>query len=343
MGSSSFWFVNFSVLPVADCAEDDETEPRLVQTGWRVPPTQSRFLRRNFQVIPRLCSLTLDCLIGIWWGFLGIGLDSLLQLMSNCHVASKKMSEFGKNPSEILGIRPQASSLPTWRMPRLSKRPSMRNLMAIDPINASMDVGSTGNGLLIVVLFCSPLAYLDPLRCSQTCLLSTLFHDALNEYTYAAELAGLGYSLNSTKYGLQVIVGPQWILQVGSTWRLRPAFAMVMICIPAWLFSWASKATVINFPSCWRSWWISWPASPSILSGSRSSRNLTFAPCRTSGQLLRLLGCFALTSPFHEVGGRRRGRGNRTSWRSLFEFIFKWARRALNRTQRQYWITTMDI
>lgn len=89
--------------------------------------------------------------------------------------------------------------------------------MAIDPINASMDVGSTGNGLLIVVLFCSPLAYLDPLRCSQTCLLSTLFHDALNEYTYAAELAGLGYSLNSTKYGLQVIVGPQWILQVGST------------------------------------------------------------------------------------------------------------------------------
>jgi len=59
--------------------------------------------------------------------------------------------------------------------------------------------------VLYVEMF-SPLAYLDPLRCSQICLLSSLFHDALNEYTYAAELAGLNYSLNSTKYGLQLSV-----------------------------------------------------------------------------------------------------------------------------------------
>jgi insulysin len=45
---------------------------------------------------------------------------------------------------------------------------------------------------------------LDPLRCSQVCLLASLFHDALNEFTYAAEVAGLGYALQSTKYGLQV-------------------------------------------------------------------------------------------------------------------------------------------
>lgn len=50
----------------------------------------------------------------------------------------------------------------------------------------------------------SPIAYLDPLRCSQVCLLASLFHDALNEFTYAAEVAGLGYALQSTKYGLQL-------------------------------------------------------------------------------------------------------------------------------------------
>ena len=38
------------------------------------------------------------------------------------------------------------------------------------------------------------------------CLLSSLFHDALNEYTYAAELAGLGYHLSNTKYGLELSV-----------------------------------------------------------------------------------------------------------------------------------------
>lgn len=57
---------------------------------------------------------------------------------------------------------------------------------------------------LLVMSQYSPLAYLDPLRCSQVCLLTSLFHDALNEFTYAAEVAGLGYSLQSTKYGLQV-------------------------------------------------------------------------------------------------------------------------------------------
>ena len=31
-----------------------------------------------------------------------------------------------------------------------------------------------------------------------------LLKDALNEYTYAADLAGLGYDLNSTIYGLIV-------------------------------------------------------------------------------------------------------------------------------------------
>lgn len=33
-----------------------------------------------------------------------------------------------------------------------------------------------------------------------------LFRDALNQYTYAAEIAGLKYELSNTKYGLIVSV-----------------------------------------------------------------------------------------------------------------------------------------
>lgn len=45
---------------------------------------------------------------------------------------------------------------------------------------------------------------MDPLSANLTFLFVTLFKDALNEYTYDAELAGLGYSLNNTLYGLSV-------------------------------------------------------------------------------------------------------------------------------------------
>lgn len=50
--------------------------------------------------------------------------------------------------------------------------------------------------------FCSPLAYLDPLNWNFACMFVQLFRDALNEYAYAAELAGLAYSLSNTKYGI---------------------------------------------------------------------------------------------------------------------------------------------
>lgn len=53
--------------------------------------------------------------------------------------------------------------------------------------------------------FCfSPLAYLDPLSCNLTHMLVQLFKDSLNEYAYAAELAGLKWELVNTKYGLIV-------------------------------------------------------------------------------------------------------------------------------------------
>ncbi|XP_071947721.1 insulin-degrading enzyme-like [Antedon mediterranea] len=48
----------------------------------------------------------------------------------------------------------------------------------------------------------SPLSYLDPLHTNLTRLFTVLVKDALNEYAYSAEIAGIGYSLDSTFYGL---------------------------------------------------------------------------------------------------------------------------------------------
>jgi len=53
--------------------------------------------------------------------------------------------------------------------------------------------------------FVSPMAYLDPLNCNLTHMFVQLFRDGLNEYAYAAELAGLKWELINTKYGLIVI------------------------------------------------------------------------------------------------------------------------------------------
>lgn len=48
------------------------------------------------------------------------------------------------------------------------------------------------------------MAYFDPLNCNLTHMFVQLFRDALNEYAYAAEIAGLKWSLTNTKYGLIV-------------------------------------------------------------------------------------------------------------------------------------------
>lgn len=56
----------------------------------------------------------------------------------------------------------------------------------------------------LVVVFRSPLVYVDPAHVDMTNLFVQLFQDALNEYSYDAELAGLYYNLDSTRYGLQV-------------------------------------------------------------------------------------------------------------------------------------------
>lgn len=52
--------------------------------------------------------------------------------------------------------------------------------------------------------FSSPMAYFDPLNCNLTHMFVQLYRDALNEYAYAAEIAGLKWTLSNTKYGLIV-------------------------------------------------------------------------------------------------------------------------------------------
>jgi len=48
----------------------------------------------------------------------------------------------------------------------------------------------------------SPFAYTDPLNVNLNFLFVSLFQDALNEWAYAADIAGLGYSLENSIYGL---------------------------------------------------------------------------------------------------------------------------------------------
>uniref|UniRef100_A0A8C9L9A5 Insulin-degrading enzyme n=1 Tax=Pavo cristatus TaxID=9049 RepID=A0A8C9L9A5_PAVCR len=50
--------------------------------------------------------------------------------------------------------------------------------------------------------FFSPFAYVDPLHCNMAYLYLELLKDSLNEYAYAAELAGLNYDLQNTIYGM---------------------------------------------------------------------------------------------------------------------------------------------
>ena len=50
----------------------------------------------------------------------------------------------------------------------------------------------------------SPLAYVDPVHCDMAHLFVELLKDSLNEYGYAAEIAGVNYKLENTMYGIFV-------------------------------------------------------------------------------------------------------------------------------------------
>ncbi|XP_076547139.1 insulin degrading metalloproteinase isoform X2 [Osmia lignaria lignaria] len=55
--------------------------------------------------------------------------------------------------------------------------------------------------------FVSPLAYMDPLSHNFCCIFVLLFRDALNEYSYAANIAGLKWELVNSKYGITLGIG----------------------------------------------------------------------------------------------------------------------------------------
>ncbi|XP_053623263.1 insulin-degrading enzyme [Plodia interpunctella] len=52
----------------------------------------------------------------------------------------------------------------------------------------------------------SPLAYAEPLSCSLTSVWVLLLRDSLQQFAYAAELAGLRWSVGNAKYGLSIII-----------------------------------------------------------------------------------------------------------------------------------------
>ncbi|XP_032806215.1 insulin-degrading enzyme [Petromyzon marinus] len=54
--------------------------------------------------------------------------------------------------------------------------------------------------------FFSPFAYVDPLHCDMAYLYVELLKDSLNEYAYAADLAGLSYTLQNTVYGIHLSI-----------------------------------------------------------------------------------------------------------------------------------------
>ncbi|KAL6438860.1 hypothetical protein ACFW04_003738 [Cataglyphis niger] len=55
--------------------------------------------------------------------------------------------------------------------------------------------------------FVSPFAYLDPISCNLSYMFVQLFRDSLNEYAYAADLAGLQWELSNSKYGITLAIG----------------------------------------------------------------------------------------------------------------------------------------
>lgn len=60
---------------------------------------------------------------------------------------------------------------------------------------------------IVTFEFMSPLAYLDPASANKTHLFVCLFKDALTEFSYTAELAGLKWEMGNTKYGIVLSIG----------------------------------------------------------------------------------------------------------------------------------------
>ncbi|KAL7034103.1 hypothetical protein ACKWTF_007861 [Chironomus riparius] len=60
--------------------------------------------------------------------------------------------------------------------------------------------------MFIGVDFSNPNVYSDPLNCNLTHLFVSLFKDSINEFLYAAELAGLRFNISNTTNGISMII-----------------------------------------------------------------------------------------------------------------------------------------
>lgn len=59
----------------------------------------------------------------------------------------------------------------------------------------------------LFINFVSPVAFMDPFNSNSTYMFELLFRDALNEYAYAADIAGLRWDLSNSKYGMILEIG----------------------------------------------------------------------------------------------------------------------------------------
>lgn len=60
--------------------------------------------------------------------------------------------------------------------------------------------------MFIGVDFSNPIVYTDPLNCNLTHLFVSLFKDSINEFLYAAELAGLRFNVSNTTNGISMLI-----------------------------------------------------------------------------------------------------------------------------------------
>lgn len=60
--------------------------------------------------------------------------------------------------------------------------------------------------MFIGIDFSNPIVYNDPLNCNLTHLFVSLFKDSINEFLYAAELAGLRFNISNTTNGLSMLI-----------------------------------------------------------------------------------------------------------------------------------------
>jgi insulysin len=60
--------------------------------------------------------------------------------------------------------------------------------------------------MFIGIDFSNPIVYTDPLNCNLTHLFVSLFKDNINEFLYAAELAGLRFNISNTTNGVSMLI-----------------------------------------------------------------------------------------------------------------------------------------